>query len=376
MSDPTGNLKETRFISQDDLIAELQARRPHTTRVLSALLDRYLSTQTQLHFFREMVFRSADAIAITGRAGRLLLVNSAFSSLLGTPMEAVLGEPIAEVAGLESSLFEAIAEQLSRGEALPDYEYILQREGHPARVLSISVTPLLDPTDGTFNLAVVVARDVTGRWELERQVAEWQQRARQYLYALHPPEIAEAMVEGRVEARNLNVSVLFTDVTGFTRFSAQVPPAEVAAALHQYFTGVSQVVLEHQGWVDKFIGDSVMALFGIPGGSADHARRALEAAAGMGQVLKELSLPWRHKIGVASGQVIAGDIGSLQKPTYTAIGDAVNLASRLTAMARPGEILVCPTTHHLAGDDISYEDLGDLDVRGYGSCQVFRLLSV
>jgi class 3 adenylate cyclase len=117
-----------------------------------------------------------------------------------------------------------------------------------------------------------------------------------------------------------------------------------------------------------------MALFGIPGGSADHSRRAVDAAAGMVRVMKDLDLPWRHKVGVATGQVIAGDIGSQQKPTYTAIGDAVNLASRLTAMARPGEVLVCPATQRHAGSDFNYEDLGDLDVRGYGSCQVFRLL--
>jgi adenylate cyclase len=138
---------------------------------------------------------------------------------------------------------------------------------------------------------------------------------------------------------------------------------------------MSQVVLDHNGWVDKFVGDSVMALFGVPGGSPDHARQAALAANAMMAQMNDLDLPWRHKVGVATGQVIAGDIGSQQKPTYTAIGDPVNLAARLKDMARPGEVLLCPRTQRQAGDGFHYEDLGELDVRGYGPSGVFRLLS-
>jgi class 3 adenylate cyclase len=290
-------------------------------------------------------------------------------------MEALLGQPIRELVEVDPQRFAEMVARLSQGSAEHDYEFILPREGEALRVLSLSMTPLRDPADRTFSLTVVVARDVTGRRELERQVVEWQERARRYLYAIHPPEIAEAMVEGRLEARNLHVSVLFTDITNFTGFATRVSASEVARALHRYFTAMSEVVLDHHGWVDKFVGDSIMALFGVPGGAPDHERQAVHAAAAMAARMCGLELPWRHKIGIATGQVVVGDIGSRQKPTYTAIGDPVNLASRLTAMARPGEVLLCSRMHAaVAGEGLAFEDLGELDVRGYGVSQVFRLL--
>jgi len=365
-----------RRLSQSELVNGLRDSSPRTQRALVAVLNRHLPRSVQLYFFRELFFQAADAVCILGYEGRILVFNQAFRDYLDQPMEEMLGRPIGEVVALDAGRFARITERLGEGHAEHDYEFILTREGRAPRVLSLSMTPLWDPVERAYSLTVVVARDVTGRRELERQVVEWQERARQYLYAIHPPEIAEAMVEGRVEARNLEVSVLFTDITNFTSFTSQVSASEVARALHRYFTAMAQVVLDHHGWVDKFVGDSIMALFGVPGGSPDHARQGVRAAAEMARLMSELGLPWRHRIGIASGQVIAGDIGSQQKPTYTAIGDPVNLASRLTAMARPGEVLLCPRTYAaVAGNGFAYEDLGELDVRGYGVSQVVRLLT-
>jgi PAS domain S-box-containing protein len=359
----------------DALLHDLRQSSPPDLQGLAHVLDRHFDEATQLGFLRQMIYQAADAICVTDRRGLLSLVNHAFCKLVEKPMSEIIGHHVATVIGAEHSEFARVAERLDQGAVQHDFEFILTREGRSPRVLSISMTPLLNPMRGNYTMCVSMARDVTGRWELERQVIEWQERARQYLYALHPPDIAEAMVQGRVEAQNLNATVVFTDITGFTGFTARVPPQEVARALHQYFTAMSQVVLDHNGWVDKFVGDSVMALFGVPGGSPDHARQAALAATAMMAEMNALDLPWRHKVGVASGQVIAGDIGSQQKPTYTAIGDPVNLAARLKDMARPGEVLLCPRTHRQAGDGFRYEDLGELDVRGYGPSGVFRLLS-
>lgn len=353
------------------LIADYLREQPNSTGKVEALLDRRFDRDIQLTFARQLIYQASDAICVTDRQGRLTLVNRAFCELVGKPMGEVLGRPVSEVTLQDPTLFAEVGEQLNRGAVQHDFELILRREGEAPRILSISMTPLRNPVRGNFTLCVNVARDVTGRWELERQVIEWQDRARQYLYALHPPEIAE----GRVEARNLDATVIFTDVTGFTHFTTQVPPCEVARALHRYFTAMTQVVLDYNGWVDKFVGDSIMALFGVPGGSPEHARQAVLAGQAMMRRMAELDLPWRHKVGIATGQVIAGDIGSTQKPTYTAIGDPVNLAARLKDMARPGEVLLCPRTQREAGAGFPYEDLGELDVRGYGASGVFRLLA-
>lgn len=374
MSGAPGAIPSDPDLKQSELVSDLVASPPGTKRALIALLDRHYPQEFQLYFLRELVFQSADAICVSDLEGRLLIVNPAFCELVGRSMNEVLGRRVSEIIQTEEERIQEIEAQLARGIPQKDYEFILRREGETTRVLSVSMTPMAHPGDGVYRLCVHVTRDVTGRRELERQVAEWQERARQYLYSLHPPEIAEAMVEGRLEARNLNVSVLFTDVSGFTHFTSRVPASEAAGALQRYFTAMTQIVLDHQGWVDKFVGDSIMALFGVPGGSPDHALQAVRAGQQMIRDMRELDLPWRHKVGIASGQVIAGNIGSRQKPTYTAIGDPVNLANRLTQTARPGEVLVCPTTHAAAGTGFPYEPLGDLEIRGYGYCKVFRLL--
>ena len=359
----------------DALIADMVASRPSTAAEVETLLNRHIDLETQFGFMRELIYQAADAICVTDREGRLLLVNWAFCKLVEKPLEETLGHHVADIIGADPAILAEVGERLQGGAPQHDFEFILRREGRPPRVLSISMTPLRNPVRGNYTLCVNMARDVTGRWELERQVIEWQERARTYLYALHPPEIAEAMVERRVEAQNLQATVVFTDITGFTHFTTQVPPREVAQALHHYFTAMTQVVLDYDGWVDKFVGDSIMALFGVPGGAVDHSRQAVQASHAMMKRMNELDLPWRHKVGVATGQVIAGDIGSRQKPTYTAIGDPVNLAARLKDMARPSEVLLCPRTHREAGAGFHYEDLGELDVRGYGATGVFRLLS-
>jgi adenylate cyclase len=184
------------------------------------------------------------------------------------------------------------------------------------------------------------------------------------------------MVEGQLDPQTLPASVLFTDITNFTTYAARASAGELTEALQRYFTAITEVVLNHDGWVDKFIGDSVMALFGVPGGSTEHAHQAVRAASEMDRVMATLGLPWKHRVGIATGRVVAGDIGSRQKPTYTAIGDPVNLASRLTGIARPGEVLVCPDTYaDVVTAGFRFEALGELDVRGYGAAPVFRLLS-
>jgi PAS domain S-box-containing protein len=358
----------------DALVAKLIRANPMTRQDVERVMDGLIPMEQQLGFLRELVSQAADAICVFDRRRRLLLVNQAFCELVRKSVGEVMGRDLMEVIGGDPGEFERMGGHLQIGEPQRDYEFILRRNGDRTRVLSVALTPLRNPVRGNHTLTVCMARDVTGRWELERQVVEWQERARQYLYAVHPPEIAEAMVEGRVEARNLQVSVIFTDVTNFTHFTSQVEPDEVADALQRYFTAMSQIVLEHHGWVDKFVGDSIMALFGVPGGAPDHAQEALACSGEMIQAMSELDLPWRHKIGVATGQVIAGDIGSRQKPTYTAIGGTVNLASRLKDMARPSEVLVCSRTHRDGGERFRYEALGDLDVRGYGSAEVYRLL--
>jgi class 3 adenylate cyclase len=144
-----------------------------------------------------------------------------------------------------------------------------------------------------------------------------------------------------------DVTVLFADIRGFTRLSEGLEPADVVALLNDVFQLVSDCILRRGGTLDKFIGDSVMAYFGAPVPSADHPIAAVSAAVDIARAVEERNArlePGEHAIGIGigihTGPVVVGNIGSDRRTDFTAIGDSVNVAARLEKLARPGEILV------------------------------------
>jgi adenylate cyclase len=147
------------------------------------------------------------------------------------------------------------------------------------------------------------------------------------------------------------VTVLFSDIRGFTALAETMNPDDMARLLTEYFTEMVDCVFEHGGTLDKFIGDSVMAQWGAPLGEPDDPDRALAAALAMMAALDRLNAKWRDEgrpemqmgIGINMGEAFAGNIGSERRLEYTVIGDTVNTASRLCGAAAPGEILVSET---------------------------------
>jgi class 3 adenylate cyclase len=170
-----------------------------------------------------------------------------------------------------------------------------------------------------------------------------------------PPEVAE-LVEASPSALSLQgeleVTVLFSDIRGFSTFAEQVPPRQVAEVVRRHLAAMAAVVRAHGGMLDKFAGDAVMAVFGAPKPVADHPARALRCAVAMQHRQAELNaeahalgLPASQiGIGINSGTVVAGLIGGEGRVDYTVIGDAVNVAQRLQAEAKAGEILASAAT--------------------------------
>jgi adenylate cyclase len=144
------------------------------------------------------------------------------------------------------------------------------------------------------------------------------------------------------------VAVLFSDIRGFTALSEAMRPDETALLLTEYFTQMVECVFRHDGTLDKFIGDGLMAQWGAPIGSADDADRALAAAREMLRELDQLNASWRAAgrpelqigIGLNFGEAFAGNIGSVRRLEYTIIGDTVNTAKRVCQIAEEREILI------------------------------------
>ena len=201
------------------------------------------------------------------------------------------------------------------------------------------------------------------------------------------PELAAAAIErrGRLDGQLVTSTVLFADIRDFTGISEALPASELIGMLNRYFDRMARVIVDAGGLVNKFGGDSLLAIFGSPLNPAeDHAARAVGAALALEEALAEFNREQRERflpeimigIGVASGDVVAGNVGSATKLEYTLIGDAVNVASRLQTLTKElGEtMLFTAETARLAGGPRRFVPVADLEVRGKArSVRVLRL---
>jgi adenylate cyclase len=168
------------------------------------------------------------------------------------------------------------------------------------------------------------------------------------------------------------VFIFFSDIRGFTPMSEKMNPDEIATLLTEYFTEMVEIIFEHGGTLDKFIGDAIMAIWGAPIPHEDDADRAMRAAIDMQSVLSELNAKWSTQgrqpvnigIGINFGEVFAGNIGSERRLEYTVIGDAVNTASRLCSKAGPGEILISEPFYKALKQPPKVEALEPLQLKG------------
>jgi len=198
------------------------------------------------------------------------------------------------------------------------------------------------------------------------------------------PDVLREILAGRIapgQADRKRACVLFSDIRGFTRRSESMPPEQMVALLNRYFSVMSEVVHKHQGTVDKFIGDGLMAIFGAPQTLPHPERNALEAAQEMierlGEVNAELAArgkePLKIGIGLHSGQIVVGHIGSASRHEYTAIGDVVNVASRLEGLTKTaGHVIVCSKAVAQAlGFPQMLSHLGERPVAGHSPQDIY-----
>jgi len=194
------------------------------------------------------------------------------------------------------------------------------------------------------------------------------------------PEVVERLVENPAalqfggEVRSL--TVLFSDIRDFTGYTERHAPQEVVQILREYLTRMVDQVLAYQGTLDKFIGDAVMAIFGAPVALPDHAERACRAALAMISELETLQARWtaegrepfRIGIGINSGEMVVGNLGSEQLFDYTVVGDGVNLGARLESLNKEYQtkvpIIISESTYEAARDRLEVRRLGEVIVKG------------
>ncbi len=192
--------------------------------------------------------------------------------------------------------------------------------------------------------------------------------------AYTPKHLAEKILGSRsaVEGERKLVTVMFTDVSGFTAMSERLDPEEVHAIMDRAFQVIIDAVHRYEGTINQFLGDGVMALFGAPIAHEDHPHRALRAALaiqdGLSPLKKEIrgthGMKFRVRMGINTGLVFVGAIGRDLRMDYTAVGDTTNLAARLLSLAGPGQIFVSAPTKRLTEGFFNFEDAGEFAVKG------------
>ena len=211
---------------------------------------------------------------------------------------------------------------------------------------------------------------------LNEQIRE-EERMRNRLERFHSPQVIDLILKGgqetlddMMEPKDVTATILFADIKGFTALAERMPPREVNLILNDFFSRMTDILFRYDGTLDKYIGDGLMAVFGAPMEKEDDAERGIRAAQEMMQALAAMMarMPEDRKftirIGINTGKVVAGNIGSPKRMDYTVIGDAVNTASRLESIAQPNQILIGEETYRRVQGKFKIRSIGPRKVKG------------
>jgi len=185
-------------------------------------------------------------------------------------------------------------------------------------------------------------------------------------------EVADEILKSEkvdLKGQEKEITILFADIRGFTSLSEKLKPHEVVDMLNNYLGSMTDAVLENKGTLDKYIGDCIMAVFNSPLEQPDHIIRAIKTAIdmqkGVEQVSKRKKVPKvQCGIGINTGEAIVGNIGSEKRLDYTAIGDSVNLASRLCSIAKPNQIIIPDSVYQKIKDRVKAKKVGEVKLKG------------
>jgi len=221
---------------------------------------------------------------------------------------------------------------------------------------------------------------------LAQQLLE-ETRRRERLQRYHSPGVVNRILHSETSLNNSfmtqerDVTVMFTDIVGFTEICEHMAPAAVGELLNDYFGRMADIVFEHEGTLDKFIGDAILAVFGAPFDQPDHAERAVAVALDMRAELARFNAgrpgdPIKMRIAINSGRALTGDLGSSKRKEFTTLGDVVNTASRLESnVCQPDQIVISESTRAQLGRSFDVKSLGSFSIRGRQSkVEAFEVL--
>lgn len=317
--------------------------------------------------YNESILRSMSNGVLTLDAANVVSkVNQSALRILQRPEQEIISRSVSEVFGGPNSwVTNSLEKVLRTGRIDSTVDSDLVLGGRRAVSVNMTAVPLQDMRDEQLG-SMLIMEDITREKRLRNTMSRYMSKA-----------VMDELLEGGdavLGGTNREVSVLFSDIRGFTSMSERLGARETVAMLNDYFTDMVDIVFAHDGILDKYIGDMIMAVFGSVRASQADAQNAVTVASRMMTALHELNgrrAPAGHEtinigIGISTGDVVAGSIGSPKRLEYTVIGDRVNLAERLQNANKyyGSSILICETTSARLSRPVLMRELDLIRVRG------------
>jgi adenylate cyclase len=349
-------------------------------RLLDALGSQMAVALQNSQLFEEVLFmrnyndgilRSiATSVLTVDPEGTIAFTNTAGLNLMYDLENLEVGQHFSRFLGEEhnAELVGGVAAVQAGAPSFTAYDLRYKKANGDTLNINVHVFPLRDSKNKPLG-SVVVADDITQEQRLMSTLCRYVTRS-----------VAEKVLEQRDEMRlggkRSRVAVLFSDIRNFTTMSERISAEEVVGLLNEYFSAMIVPIFHHEGTLDKYIGDAIMAVFGAPVAHDNDAERAVRAAMEMRHALHRFNEarsrrglpPIETGIGITLGEAVSGNIGGEQRMDYTVIGDTVNLASRLEGLTKDFEtkIIVNEDVYQEIKDIIPAVDLGNVQVKGKG----------
>lgn len=242
-------------------------------------------------------------------------------------------------------------------------------------VLNLSTEEQINYTAQDLKLAIALASQGASAIENALLHADKlrQERIKSNLERYLSTQLVEAILEAKEDISlapaKRDITLLFSDIRNFTTKCEELAPEAIVEYLNEYFTHMVDVIFSRGGTVNKFVGDMIVAMFGAPSRLVDSEKRAIETAIEMQNRIKTIPVPWIRKnfitgIGIGGGEVVVGNVGSPQHMDYTAIGDKVNVASRLQSMAKGEQILISRKIYEATKNCFEFKEVGLVRLKG------------
>ncbi len=295
--------------------------------------------------------------------GEIQFVNKEAVRLLKKNEEEILGNHYLIIFENDDALVSIIQNVEVNQERVFETEFSL-KSGNKKISVNISFSPVFDEKKD-FSGIVIAIDDLS-------KINKVKSTFKKYVSKNIVDKLLESEDSLNLGGKESEVTILFSDIRGFTSMSEKLNPTEIVKLLNKYFKSMIDVVFKYNGTLDKIVGDELMVLYGVPLKTEDDTNNAVLTAVKMfdaldkfnKNIVKEGYKPFEIGIGINKGKAVSGNIGSEQQMNYTVIGDTINLGARLCSHANSGEILISSSVKDVIGDNYNFKKIPAIEVKG------------